>query len=132
MTRLHRYLARLYDTILSRQEIVIESIELFDRSDKAGQISEFYARLRSYDGSILQVVEKLTIERYVIIKSRYAYHYQQANGDTIFRYDNAPHYPEIETHPHHKHIGDLVVAAQPPDITEVLREIDDLLYPSTD
>lgn len=70
MTRLHRYLARLHDTILSRQEIVIELIELFDRSDKVGQISEFYARLRFYDGSVLQVVEKLTIERYVIIKSR--------------------------------------------------------------
>ncbi len=22
----------------------------------------------------------------------------------VFRYDNAPHHPEVATHPHHKHI----------------------------
>ncbi|MEW5956819.1 MAG: DUF6516 family protein [Chloroflexota bacterium] len=56
------------------------------------------------------------------------YHYQHANGMLIFRYDNVPHHPEIETYPHHKHIGDVIVATQPPDLSEVLHEIDGLLY----
>jgi len=43
-------------------------------------------------------------------------------------YDNVPHHPEIKTHPHHKHIRDSVVATQPPDLGEVLREIDAVLY----
>ena len=128
MTRLHRYLSRLQDTILSRQEIEVEAIEILDRSDRPGQASEFYARLRFYDGSELYVVEKLIVERYTIIKSRYSYQYQRENSDLILRYDNVPHHPDIETHPHHKHIGDDVVAAQPPDLSDVLHEIDGILY----
>lgn len=53
MTRLHHYLGRLHDIILSRQEVVIEELEIFDRSDQAGQTSEFYARLRFPDHSQL-------------------------------------------------------------------------------
>lgn len=84
MTQLHQYLARLYDTILSRQEIEIETLEIFDRSDKVGQSSEFYVALRFYDGSRLQAVEKLVVEPYALLKSRYAYHYQKADGTLIF------------------------------------------------
>jgi hypothetical protein len=46
----------------------------------------------------------------------------------VFRYDNAPHHPEVATHPHHKHTGTTVVACTPPDISEVLSEIDALLH----
>ena len=47
----------------------------------------------------------------------------------IFRYDNAPHHPEVTTHPHHKHTATGVEAATPPDLSDVLREIDAHLYP---
>jgi hypothetical protein len=127
-TRLHHYLARLQHTILSRQEIEVAEMEILDRSDRLGQTSEFYARLRFHDDSQLTIVEKLIVERFTIIKARYAYHYQQADGALVFRYDNVPHHPEIKTHPHHKHIGDSIVATQPPDLGEVLREIDSILY----
>lgn len=36
----------------------------------------------------------------------YAYHWQQADGSLIIRWDNAAHYPAIITHPHHKHVGE--------------------------
>jgi len=127
MTRLHHYLGRLHDIILSRQEIVIEELEIFDRSDQSGQTSEFYARLCFPDHSQLQIVERLIVERYTIIKTRYTYHYQRADGTLVFRYDNVPHHPEISSHPHHKHIGDAIVASTPPDLGEVLREIDGIL-----
>jgi len=43
-------------------------------------------------------------------------------------------YSEISSHPHHKHIGgqrgEQIEAAQPPSLTEVLREIEDHLYPA--
>ena len=128
MTRLHQYLSRLHDTILSRREIEIEALEIFDRSDKVGQSSEFYVRLRFYDQSRLEVVEKLIVENYTIAKSRYVYHYQKEDGKLIIRYDNAPQHPEVSTHPHHKHIDDKVIAAQPPDLSDVLHEIDGILY----
>lgn len=125
---LHRYLSRLYDIMLSRQEMQIEELEILDRSDRPGQSSELYARLRFSDGSQLQVVEKLLVERYTSIKARYAYHYQRADGTLVFRYDNVPHHPEIVTFPHHKHVRETITAARPPDLSEVLREIDGLLY----
>jgi hypothetical protein len=46
----------------------------------------------------------------------------------IFRYDNAPHYPHIFTYPHHKHVGSAVEPAQVPDFSDVLREIEQLIY----
>lgn len=130
MTALHRYLSRLHDTLLSRQELQIEELEILDRSDRPGQTSEFYARVRFPDASQLQVVEKLVVERFTILKVRYAYHYQRANGELVFRYDNVPHYPDIKTFPHHKHVGDAVVPARPPDLSEVLREIDCVMVAS--
>ncbi len=130
MSILHRYLGRLHDTILSRREIRVEEIEITDRSDMPGQASEFYARLRFPDDSQLQVVEKLIVQRYSIVKDRYAYHYQRANGELVFRYDNVPHYPDIKTFPHHKHISETVILSRPPDLSEVLREIDGIMYAS--
>ncbi len=128
MTQLHRYLSRLHDTILSRQEIKIEALEIFDRSDIVNQSSEFYARLRFPDDSTLEIVEKLLVEQLVIRKTRYVYHYQTSDNRLVFRYDNAPHHPEIATYPHHKHIENQILPASPPDLSDVLREIDNHIY----
>ena len=35
----------------------------------------------------------------------YAYQYLDPQGERIFRYDDAPHYPGVSTHPHHLHRG---------------------------
>ncbi|MBI4770864.1 MAG: hypothetical protein HY784_10765 [Chloroflexi bacterium] len=66
-----------------------------------------------------------------ITKLEYRYHYQRDDGTLIFRYDSSPHYPNLATHPHHKHVGDQVIAARPPDLSDVLREIDALIYPQS-
>ena len=63
-------------------------------------------------------------------KLRYVYHYQNASGEVIFRYDNAPHHPNLPTHPHHKHIGSAVEPSQDPDLSEVLHEIEQLIFES--
>ena len=48
--------------------------------------------------------------------------YQEVSG-FVLRYDNAPHHPEVVTHPDHKHIGDDVVASSHPTIAHVLLEV---------
>lgn len=53
----------------------------------------------------------------------YSYHYQAHDKKLIFRYDNAEHYTEIETYPHHKHIQNEVLPSKNVDITEVINEI---------
>jgi hypothetical protein len=42
----------------------------------------------------------------------------------IRRWDDAPHYPQLETHPHHVHEGESVRASLPMSLKEVLAEIE--------
>ena len=126
---LGHYLDRLYATIHSRHEVVVEEFELFDQSATAGRTSELFMRLRFWDGSLLQVEEALVVRALAIVKVRYNYHYQRADGTQVFRYDNSPHYPELPGFPEHKHEGDRVLSAPAPDLSQVLRETDGYLYP---
>ena len=128
---LSRYLDRLYATIHSRHEIVVEEFELSDQSAIAGRTSALFMRLRFWDGSQLQVTEALVLRAFAIVKVRYNYHYQRADGTIVFRYDNAPHYADLPGFPEHKHEGEQVLSAPAPDLSQVLRETDGYLYPDT-
>jgi hypothetical protein len=123
---LKSYLQRLYDTIISRGDIVVEYLAFDDQAQRQGFIE---GKLRFFDESLLDFDEAIIVRGREIVKFRYAYHYQNATGQLIFRYDNAPHYPDLPTHPHHKHVGDKVEAANIPDLSAILREIDQLIYP---
>lgn len=35
---------------------------------------------------------------------RYAYYWLKHNDELRIGWDNAPHHPEVSTHPHHKHV----------------------------
>lgn len=127
MISIYHYFARLEDTIL-RQEIEVQQLD--SRRAESNEAGEFNARVSFYDQSLLEASEKVKVEDGEIIKQDYSYHYQKSNGDLVFRYDNAPHHPEIETFPHHKHVesDENVIASQPPDVSEVLVEIDGVIY----
>jgi hypothetical protein len=125
MTTLHNYLARIEATIYSRQEITVRDLCFEPISATEAYIED---RLIFHDGSFLEIEEVLYLTDRRIEKVRYSYHYQK--GDRlIFRYDNAPHHPELPTFPHHKHVDDQVEPCQEPDLQDVLREIDARLYP---
>lgn len=85
-------------------------------------------RVLFWDESYLDVYEVVNTELGYPVKIHYAYTYI-AGGKRVFRYDNAPHHPEIDTHPHHKHIGerDKISAAEEPTLSQVLSEIQDIL-----
>jgi hypothetical protein len=126
--RLRQYLERLRDTIYSRREIEVEYLRVEEvLPDCLGAIE---GRLRFYDDSLLAFDETVIEQGVVLVKTDYAYHYQRADGTLVFRYDNAPHQPEVSTFPDHIHIEGCVEAAEPPDLSEVLRRIDRLLYPT--
>jgi len=95
----------------------------------AGRLGAIEGRFRLYDGSLLAFDETVIERGVILIKTDYAYHYQRADGTLIFCHDNAPHHPEIPTFPDHIHIEERVEAAEPPDLSDVLRKIDELLYP---
>jgi hypothetical protein len=54
---------------------------------------------------------------------KYRYHYQNAKGKLIFRWDNAPHFPKLKSFPHHLHVGNKVIESHQPDLQEVLHEV---------
>ncbi len=123
------YLARLEDTLYSRKQVRVEN----ERTVVVGSDATFVASVRFYDNSLLVINEAIEIYgKHDMKRANYVFHYQHADGVLIFRYDNSPHYPHLATFPAHKHLPDQVIAAEAPDLADVLREIDALLYPRTD
>lgn len=80
------------------------------------------------DNSFLHVRELVDLEREPLL-IKYVYHYQRDSGELVFRYDNAPHFPNLATFPHHKHSASEsnVESADAPDLAKVLNEIEALI-----
>lgn len=84
-------------------------------------------RLRLADDSLIEISEALVVHEGELTWLGYRYHWQDVAARLIFRYDDAPHYPEIDTFPHHKHIGETVIASERPHLPDVIEEIQRLL-----
>ena len=83
-----------------------------------------------YDGSRLEFIETVTIERYRPVKLLYVYQYI-SGGEAVLRYNNAPHHPDLPTFPHHKHVGKARLPATEPTLSQVLSEVSALLSEGT-
>ncbi len=55
----------------------------------------------------------------------YSYHCTDSFCNLIIRWDNTPHFPDLDEFPHHKHIGcpETVQAGQPMNIFKVFNEL---------
>lgn len=87
-------------------------------------------RVVFWDASYPDIYEVVSTELGYPVRVHYAYTYVR-EGKRAFRYDNAPHHPEIVTHPHHKHIGsaDRLAPADQPSLSQVLAEVEAWLGP---
>jgi len=131
--QLHRYLEWCYDAMSSRRDAELESLSVDEVYP--GASAAIKGRLRFWDNSLLEFVELLEMRSNLLRRVEYAYHYQDSHGNLVFRYDDSPHHPEIETHPHHKHVGhgetESIEATVAPHLSRVLQEIERRLYPET-
>lgn len=92
--RLRRHLELLSNIIASRQDVTIDRLVIEEIVvDQQGLVE---ARLRFWDGSLLQFVEVLAEQGVILNKVDYVYHYQGQDGQLIFRYDNAPHHATFQ------------------------------------
>ena len=59
----------------------------------------------------------------------YSYHFEDSSGQTLFRYDNSRHHPELPHFPNHKHEGPLETCkpSQLPSLRRLQTEIQDKL-----
>jgi len=56
---------------------------------------------------------------------KYSYAYIKDNM-SFLRYDNAPHYKELKSFPHHKHYKDTINELEEPSLKEFVRELNTL------
>ena len=95
---------------------------------KAEVIRKILLNNEGYIRAIAKTIRgnELHIFKYVIHgkAEKYAYHFQDPSERLIFRYNNRPHHPEIDTFPHHKHIHESrkPQTSRKPSLKEVLNE----------
>lgn len=75
------------------------------REEAQGDVGLFRYQLTLRDGSLLEMFERFDIAGEKLQVRRYSFHWQSAGGELRRRWDNAPHHPEMSTHPHHVHEG---------------------------
>lgn len=70
------------------------------------------------ENAFIEIFEFLFLGK--IIKYSYTY---VDDEKSILRYDNAPHHPEIQTNPHHKHLKDGVQSLKSFQLIEFIKEV---------
>jgi hypothetical protein len=114
--------------LLERYQNIVASWDIL-AYDQDGPNFRLKAQVTLCDGSILHIKQIMLAEN----TFKYAYHWQSQNGDLLCRWDNAPHWPDIATYPHHKHViqnnAEIVVHSLGGDLARVLEEIAAIIEP---
>jgi len=105
------------------QNVCQARAERYEEQVLSGNRGNLRIRLRFADQALLEISEALVLVVGEPQWLSYRYHYQDPSMGLVFRYDNAPHHPEVPTHPDHRHIGDDVLASPHPSIEQVLQEV---------
>lgn len=113
------YLNTIEQTILTYSDLYIDRYteEILTR-DRAN----LRIRIRIEQNNLLEINEAIVIIDDRLTTLDYRYHYQNEQNQLIFRYDSTPHFPNLVTFPHHKHLPHTVIACEKPEIQQVLQE----------
>jgi hypothetical protein len=110
------------DPVVSGFSVIRERVTLLD--------GYLRARLTVSDGSLLEFseyVQRSSTGQIEVVT--YSYHWADADGNLIRRWDNTPHFLDLPGFPHHIHDGctGLVIPGEPISIFGALDEIARLL-----
>ena len=97
-------------------------IESYVEELLTGDRANLRVRVRFETGRLLEINEALAVEDERLRHLDYRYHCQDAGGGLVFRYDSAPHFPDLPLFPQHKHLPDRTVGEGRPSIERVLAE----------
>jgi uncharacterized coiled-coil protein SlyX len=99
-------------------------IERYEEELLGADRANLRIRIRFQNNELLELNEAVVDTKNKVKNLGYRYHFQDGNNQLIFRYDNTPHYPEIDSFPHHKHSKNKVVAVyQKPSIPDTIQEV---------
>jgi hypothetical protein len=108
-------------------------------------IAQFAEIIQDFSTSKEGVIGEKEIERSIIIftnntrlvvyeattgtKFKYSYQWMNNQNQTIFRWDNTPHFPNFSSFPFHRHVGQNEIAEPFPKVSleDVLHFIENLL-----
>lgn len=79
-------------------------------------------RIRFTSGYLLEVSEAVVATESGLQTLGYRYHFQDGNQALVFRYDDTPHFPDLASFPHHKHLPDHVISVKKPLLVQVVEE----------
>ena len=121
----------LHDLLLRYLEEVVSSIHRLENAYVERYQEEILTpgrvnlriRVRFADGSLLELNEAVVVEMEVLRHLNYRYHFQDRENRLVFRYDNTPHFPGLESFPHHKHLANEAKSCEKPSIPQVVEEI---------
>jgi hypothetical protein len=102
-------------------------IERYEEEFLTPERANLRIRVRFPKGYMLEWNEAVVGEGGYIDHLAYRYHFQDRDNNLIFRYDNTPHFPGLESYPNHKHLPGDVVAAKRPSVSHVLHEVNQAL-----
>ena len=104
-------------TLLEEFKDIIKD-RVIQKYEASGDNIKLRMQLFLKDGSVLCVRETVISGE----KRKYSYHWQDKHNTMIRRWDNAPDW-EVETFPHHLHVGDNVIPSYTRTLEKVLETI---------
>ncbi len=123
---LEGYLARLEEKLKELEPLISSSQINIERRSLNRLVLK--GTIIFIDGSSLHFLEYVLEEDNRLLRVSYRFHYTKQNNSLVFRYDNAPHHPELPTFPHHKHMaGNKVVSSSEKNLVDVLDEIREII-----
>jgi hypothetical protein len=102
---------------------IILSSNLHKYIDPSGDSVYLKGRLLFIDSSALDFALFVVESESQLLIDKYRFHYMDTDGRMLFRYDNAPHHPDIDSHPHHKHTPEKITSTSVVFISDILNEI---------
>jgi hypothetical protein len=118
------YLNQVEQAIVQCQNAYVER---YQEEILTSQRANLRIRLRFNQTHLLEINEAIVITDNHLEFLDYRYHFQDEKNNLVFRYDSTPHFPNLSTFPHHKHLPNDVISCQKPEITQVLKEATELL-----
>ena len=101
------YVRAIEEAIAALSEITRGSVIYKD--EREADFIFLRGEIKFIDGSQLHLREFVQLKQgQPSNRYKYAYHYQRADGTIILRYDNARHYLDLSTAPHHNTLGKLM------------------------
>jgi hypothetical protein len=104
--------------LVTSSPLVHQSVVSRERVGSSEGFIQISARL--IKGYSLDVFEYYTVADGV---TKYRYNLLNDQKEIVARWDNAPHHPEMSTHPHHVHFPDKIMESKKPSLSHVLTKL---------